>query len=185
MLGLLLQDRMKQGDKEAIRGVFSIREPYGSKWESLMECLLWWTLHRNSFNTHQTPATTRLEQLHVRLSVWVEHIHWILWDSMITIDLLVPAVPTRRAHFLLCSAGTCPLPLPKPVPRWTTPSAVSDAWKNKLKLFPNESSHKTEDSLQPGDSSEQKQGTKGTKSRSIQWLTEEQVWRGLPWWLRQ
>lgn len=66
---------------------------------------------------------------------------------LITIDLSVPGVPTRRAHFLLCSAGTCPLPLPKLVPRWTTPSAVSDAWQNKLKLFPNESSHKTEDSL--------------------------------------
>ena len=95
-------------------------------------------------------------------------------------DLSVPAVPIRRAHFLLCPAGTCLLPPPKPVPRWTTPSAISDASQNKLKLFPNESSHKTEDSLQPRDSSEQKQGTQGTKSRSIQRLTEEQVWRGLP-----
>ena len=98
---------------------------------------------------------------------------------LITIDLSVPAVPIRRAHFLLCPAGTCLLPPPKPVPRWTTPSAISDASQNKLKLFPNESSHKTEDSLQPRDSSEQKQGTQGTKSRSIQRLTEEQVWRGL------
>ena len=98
---------------------------------------------------------------------------------LITIDLSVPAVPIRCAHFLLCPAGTCLLPPPMPVPRWTTPSAISDASQNKLKLFPNESSHKTEDSLQPRDSSEQKQGTQGTKSRSIQWLTEEQAWRGL------
>lgn len=78
MLGSPLEDKMKQEDEEAIRGVHCIGKRYRIKQESMMERLPPWTLHRNSFKTHQPSVTLKIRTVICQVFGWYAFVDSLL-----------------------------------------------------------------------------------------------------------